>query len=84
MHLHSIVIASSRYDFVIVIEEIVLLAQNVINLEEPTHLRQIRQIRKAAESESRSELESVGVDCFVWSRSRSWSRKNFADSDSYP
>ena len=29
---------------------------------------------RAAESESRPELESVGVDRFAWSRSRSWSR----------
>ena len=38
----------------------------------------------AAESESRQELESVGVDQFGWSRSRSWSRQNLADSDSGP
>ena len=31
-------------------------------------------IGRAAESESRQELESVGVNCFGWSRSRSWSR----------
>ena len=29
---------------------------------------------RAAESESRPELESVGVDCFGRSRSQSWSR----------
>ena len=29
---------------------------------------------RAAESESRPELESIGVDRFSWSRSRSWSR----------
>ena len=39
---------------------------------------------RAAESESRPELESVCVDCFGRSRSRSWSRENFADSDSDP
>ena len=38
----------------------------------------------AAESESRPELESVGVDHFNWSRSRSWSWQNLADSDSGP
>ena len=37
---------------------------------------------RAAESESRPELESAGVDRF--GRSRSWSRQNFADSDSGP
>ena len=39
---------------------------------------------RAAESESRSELESIGVDIFGWSLSRSWSRQNSADSDSCP
>ena len=41
---------------------------------------------RAAESESRPELESIGVDRFgrSRSRSRSWSRENFADSDSDP
>ena len=34
----------------------------------------------AAESESKPELESVGVDRFAWSRS--WSRQNFVDPDS--
>ena len=34
--------------------------------------------------ESRPELESVGIDRFAWCRSRSWSRQNFADSDSGP
>ena len=37
---------------------------------------------RAADSESRPELESAGVDRFGWSRSWSWSRSNFADSDS--
>ena len=39
---------------------------------------------RAAESESRPALESVGVDLFGRSRSRSWSWENFADSDSDP
>ena len=39
---------------------------------------------RAAELASRLELESVGVDCFSWSSSRSWSRQNFADSVSGP
>ena len=39
---------------------------------------------RAVESESRPELESVGVDHFGWSRSRSWSRQNLIDSDSSP
>ena len=34
--------------------------------------------------ESRLELEPVGVDRFGWSRSQSWSRQHFADSDSDP
>ena len=34
------------------------------------------------ESESRPELESVGVDHIAWSLSRSWRRWNFADSRS--
>ena len=39
---------------------------------------------RAAESESRPELESFGVDRYGRSRSRSWSRGNFDDSDSDP
>ena len=31
-------------------------------------------ITRAAESESRPEMESVGVDRFGWGRSRSWIR----------
>ena len=31
-------------------------------------------LNRAAESKSRLELESVGVDHLAWSRSRSWSR----------
>ena len=41
-------------------------------------------VSRAEESESRPELESVGVDHFAWSRSLSWSRQNFADSDFGP
>ena len=39
---------------------------------------------RAAESESRPQLESVRVNCFGWSWSQSWSWENFADSDSNP
>ena len=39
-------------------------------------------ICRAAEFGSKTELESVGVDRFGQSWSRSWSRHNFANSDS--
>ena len=39
---------------------------------------------RAAESESRPELKSVGVDRFARSQSRNCSWQNFADSDSGP
>ena len=37
---------------------------------------------RAAESESKQEMESVGVNCFRGSRCRIWSWQNFVDSDS--
>ena len=39
---------------------------------------------RTAESWSRPELESVGIDRFDWRRSQSWSRYNLAVSDFVP